>query len=960
MGSVRLSSVADARIAQNGAAQTGAGASDALPVGLYSGFLFRSLVKFTLPDWTALHVRRVTKATLILKNTSEVYVARGGSPRILVKRALSGWKEGSAVSLSSSNAVTWANQPGTTTTGMTTSATLSTLNGNWQYIDVTAIVRAWAPSGVEGGGGKPNYGFALHSYDEGSTSRTTEFYSRESAYDPLLIIEYESNTTPGAPTDLSPAIESGGAGGIALLSHPSSTVALARFSGTRSDPDPGDYVTGVQIQIFADAATDAVPGSALIDRTFTAFTGQPVTFGLDVDVHALTVGTNYRWRARTRDKGLAWGPWSPLADSRFRVNTAPAAPFNPAVDTTTITPTFYGSLVDPDAGAAIGEVRIVVYEDTPAGTIQKWDSGFVASGGTRFAITYGGSPLEVGTKYRWASQIRDNLGSEGPLGSFMTWTPADVTGPSNMTPRSVETKQDSLTPNLTIGHSAAFDAYELEVARYPDGSSILWDVPVTTHASTTSKVVAYAGTALTWGRTYYWRAKIRVGGTTWSEWSPWYPFYVNALPDAPVGAITAAGQQVVDSGDHWTVTTLTPTLVFPFSDADVAKGYAEAATRREIEIRRADTLAAVSGSPFVITSGITDSFAIPGATLTADVVYEARARYDDSSNQRSAWSDWFRFKPSTAPTATEAATVLTDDPAPTIDWTFASSPGKAQAAFRVIVTDVTAAKTVHDSGVVSSADTSYVVPGEILADATQYDYLVTVFDTDLLAATLDGTAWTTAFTTPDELTGLVATPDPDDSSIDLAWDVTALDATHFWRYYVYRLDPDVGEYVRIGSVDDRDDPTFTDLAAPHGGATYAVTVSNGWAESDAITASAVLDLGWWVADPADPTLRFEIRYVSGYRARHDQQQEAFEPLGRDAPLVVSGEQLPPAGTFTVTNLADNPELLGLLKRAARVTPYVVLKSPFGDSLKVKLGAIDQDRGQAGVQTLNVEYRTVAR
>lgn len=919
----------------------GAGRSNELPIGLSGGNVHRALLRFAPIDWAGLRIARVISAEIHDRNTGEVHVTRGASPRIVAWRILEAWTEGTATALSSANVTRWDNMPGRTATGAGDSGITATTSGTFAHIPCTDIVKAWAPTSVQGGGGQPNRGILLKSFDEGATTRTTELYSRESSFDPVLVLVVETNSAPEAPINLDPS-------GDAAIG----AIAAGRitFRGERVDPDAADYITAVEVAVHADGATDGAPGSAIVSA-ITTYTTKPVTFAATLASDALTVGTHYRWRGRTRDKSSAWGPWSSFADGRFIADSVPGVPINLAIDTTSLAPHFFGSIDDPD-GDDLGAVRVVVYQDTTAGALLKWDSGFNDTSGTRFEVTYGGTPLEVGmTGLRWAAQVRDEWGGEGPLSAYQSWTPAAVTGPDAMSPIDVETKQDDLTPDLTIGHSSAFDAYELEVARFADGSGTLWDVPVTGVASTTSTTVAYAGTALTWGRTYYWRAKVRVAGITWTEWSAWYPFYVNALPLAPAGSVDDS----VDSGDHFTVVTATATLRFPFSDPDMAKGYAEAPTRRVIEIEKLDGTP-FGASPYNITVGITDTMVT--GTLVAETVYRARCRYEDSSGQSSPWSAYVNLKRSVAPVIAEDDPVNVEDPNPRISWTYASSPAKAQAGYQVLVFADATGELVHDSGFVASDAHEYEVPGEILQDATDYRYEVTAYDTDLLTDEAAGGPWTTDFGTPNPITGLTGTASSGDSSIVLAWDVTDLDPELFWRYYIYRLGDD-GLYARIGSVDDPDAPTFTDVGAPHGTSTYVVTVSNGWVESSPVTVAVTLNLEWAISAPDDASLRFALFNVTAYRAKHELQADAYQPLGRSFPVVVSGQQLAPAGTLAIMLGSDEGEMVELLKRAARVTPFVYLKDPFGSVLSVRLGSIDQDRAGGGTQVLAVPYWTVA-
>lgn len=662
----------------------GAGGSDYLPVGKSAaGATYRSLVHFPLPSWT--DIRRITSAVLRVRNSSQYFITRGATPRILVLRCTQDWYERTVGGLL---AVTWASQPTATTLNQADSGTISTVDGTWVDIDVTAMVRAWAPLTVEGGLNQRNYGFRLASYDEASATRTTEFYSREtSVSDALLILTTETNTAPYAPTITSPKTDGDGGAVIAPL-----TAGAMTIKGARSDSDPGDYLTKVQVQVFFDSITDATAGTPIYDGTFS-FTAKQTSFAVVVPKGTLTVGTTYRHRVRTADKQAAWGPWTSLAAGRFIPDTVPGKPINLAVDTGTATPNLYGSLVDADTGATLSSVRIVVFQDIAGGTtVSKWDSGWVTTSGTRFAIAYGGTSLSVGTRYRFAAQVADAQGAQGPLSDFFYWTLAAAVGPDNMTPRSIESKLNGRPVTLTIANSSAFDAHLLEVARYADGSTLLWQPAQATYTSTSSKAVIYAGPIMDWGRTYYWRAKVRVGGVTYTEWSPWYPFYFNAYPDPPVvtidngvAAINAAGTPVV------AVSTLTPTIRAPFSDPDVLAGYVDVPTRREIAITNAITGLPVTGSPFVITTGITDTFVVPGGAFVWDGQYRVLVRYDDNANVRGAWGRPQPpgvVKPSQPPTVALSAPIdlsTVTDPTPTLDWAFTSPGAKAQKRFRVRV-----------------------------------------------------------------------------------------------------------------------------------------------------------------------------------------------------------------------------------------------------------------------------------
>lgn len=727
----------DARIYQP---NLGAGHDTVLPVGLWSGGDYRSLIHFPSPDYVGLKIRRIVSVKLHLRNSTQLRVARGATPRMLISRHTANWSEGTATTLSSSNAVTWPG-PSATAAGQVDTGTLSTTDDAWIVEDITAIGRAWAPSSVESGGGQPNYGIRLSSYDEASTARTTEFYSRETSSDPYLVYTYEDNTNPTAPTVTNPVTNADGTPALfpwQTGSH--GTTRSISVSARQNDPDSGDYITAAQLQVFADSATDATPGAALADTGSVAVSGAPTGVTITKDVTgALVAGVTYRLRVRTADKAGAWSPYSPLASARFIPGTAPTVGqmgVGPSV-----TPDLYGSIVSAD-NRSIASVRVLVYQDTLSGAVLKWDSDWQSAGGSRFVLSYGGSALDVGSKYRWAAQITDQDGFVGPLSAYASWTVSEIVGPDAMAPTDLRTKAQSLTPTLTVGHSQSFDAHELQVALVPTpvlDDDYLWRPAVATYALGTSRLVTYAGAALTWGKTYYWRARVRIAGVTWSEWSPWYPLYINATPDAPKATIDGA----VDSGNGYVVVTSTqPTIRAPFSDPDLLRDVGEFVTKEEIFIRDEVTNTYLTGyGPLVLTAGITATHKI-GTALTVGHTYAVQVRYTDNAGQVGPPSTVIHLRASTPPTATLAGAPDVADPTPTLSWTYASTAGKVQRAYRVTVTLVSTGAVVYDSGRVVSVATAHTVPAGVLADATTYDWQVVVEDSDGLTSDMTTTVVT--------------------------------------------------------------------------------------------------------------------------------------------------------------------------------------------------------------------------
>jgi hypothetical protein len=147
----------DALIAlTSGGAKYGAGASTSLPFGAWSGWTYRSLLRFPAIPWTK--VRAIRTATLKVRTTTQVRIGFGSSPKTELRRITSDWSAGSASSPSSGNAVVWPG-PNTTSSGAVT-ASMGTAQNADKAIRVDAIVRAWAPASA-GGSGASQLGIRL-------------------------------------------------------------------------------------------------------------------------------------------------------------------------------------------------------------------------------------------------------------------------------------------------------------------------------------------------------------------------------------------------------------------------------------------------------------------------------------------------------------------------------------------------------------------------------------------------------------------------------------------------------------------------------------------------------------------------------------------------------------------------------------------------------------------------------
>jgi len=168
----------------SGGAEYGSGTEGQLPVGYWSGSKNRALLDFASIPWT--DVAKVVSATLKVTTSSQVNIGFGSAPKVEARRITGSWSEGSLSSPGSGNSVVWPG-PAVTTTGAKQTAVTRT-EGARVSLDVSAIVRAWAPTAA-GGSAATKRGIALYSAGESSGTYTTEFLSREggtSTTDPVL------------------------------------------------------------------------------------------------------------------------------------------------------------------------------------------------------------------------------------------------------------------------------------------------------------------------------------------------------------------------------------------------------------------------------------------------------------------------------------------------------------------------------------------------------------------------------------------------------------------------------------------------------------------------------------------------------------------------------------------------------------------------------------------------------
>jgi hypothetical protein len=170
-------------------AKQGSGAELASPAGAYNGAQNRVLIGLDASFTSATAVRR---AVLRLRTSTQVNAAFGSNPKVKVQRLTQDWTEGTAATPSGTNAVIWPGPSGTSS-GEIVAAVPRAVSATFD-IDVTELVRPWAPPEA-GGSGAINYGLRVLGYTETDSTNTTELVTDDDGTvdaRPTLILTLET------------------------------------------------------------------------------------------------------------------------------------------------------------------------------------------------------------------------------------------------------------------------------------------------------------------------------------------------------------------------------------------------------------------------------------------------------------------------------------------------------------------------------------------------------------------------------------------------------------------------------------------------------------------------------------------------------------------------------------------------------------------------------------------------
>lgn len=482
------------RTKTDGSTNTGCGLSKHLYVGRYGSYDYDSFIKFTL-DWTdvgkivSAHLNLYTDEYDTFGAASEPGImkapAAADRPFVNVKRLTTAFTEGNNVDgdFDASDYVV----PGNSTPSK--AHTLLPAGANVLHsIDITAIVRSWAPATVEGGGRYTNHGVGLY----GSTDSTKNWsgWSKKhaggggAAERPTISLVYEFGATvPTTPANLTPT------GSVASVSD---------FEGDFADVRTTDKLQSTSIEIYdagaaatTDLATDLITASAPHGLLY----GDQVFFSA-VGTSGLTAFTPYYVIS------------SGLTTTAFRIGSSPDA-----------------TQTDITGSSAVTFTRLVGSFGEVASESERVAAHFIVAKPDAVAIV-------AGLTYRWRARYTDNEAQVSAWSSLVSFT---LTNTAPVAPTLSPVSGSSYASlNLVKFEGGAFsdadgdalNAYQIQLspfasgdARWNEADGILWDTGKTlTPFGVTSWIAMYGGSSLAAG-TYYWRARhwdSRGGVSAWT------------------------------------------------------------------------------------------------------------------------------------------------------------------------------------------------------------------------------------------------------------------------------------------------------------------------------------------------------------------------------------------------------------------------------------------------------------
>lgn len=485
------------RIKTDASTHEGCGQSKHIYIGRSGSYDYASFIKFTL-DWT--DVGRIVSATLNLYADEYTSLGPAGEIGIMaapaaadiptissIQRLTAAFVEGNNVD--GNFDATDYGAPTHTTTDMVSNKVMTPSGADLLHtIDITALVRSWAPSTVEGGGRQTNYGIGLY----GTTDSTKNFsgWSRKhtggggASERPTITLVYEYGATvPNTPANLVP---SGSVG------------SLPQFEGDFSDVRTTDKLQSTNIEIYDAGA--AATGVAATDIITSA-------------AHGLINGDVIYFTALTGGAGLT--TFTPYYVKNKTTNTFMVG--------TTAAGAAIGFTTDLTASTWSRQVGNLVKVNSES---ERAAAHFIVAKPVTLAIF-------ATRTYRWRARYTDNEGQTSAWSGLVSFvltntapnapTLTPTSGSSYSTFNLVKFKggtfSDPDVGDFLAAHQVQLSPFPPADVRWDEADGISWDSgQVYDVYGSTSWEELYGGKALTAG-TYYWRARqwdTRQGVSNWT------------------------------------------------------------------------------------------------------------------------------------------------------------------------------------------------------------------------------------------------------------------------------------------------------------------------------------------------------------------------------------------------------------------------------------------------------------
>lgn len=367
-------------------------------------------------------------------------------------------------------------------------------------------------------------------------------------------------------------------------------------------------------------------------------------------------------------------------------------------------------------------------------TITSYDYDVTAAV-NRGSFTYTGNTCNAATTNTNGSDIfapsGKATGSVYRLAMYLTYTGRTVNRPPNAPAALSPTGSavvTTLTPTLTGGFSdpdAGNTLYQYEILvnnAANGGGAQVWDSGVVNASSGEISAAAfskvYAGTALTFGSTYSWRARTADNSGSWGPYSAWQNFVTAQGPNAP-GSVTPAGLQ----------SSLTPAFSFVYSHP-TALG--QQSYHYKITAANGGALVYDSGTvASAVANNATVSGTIPGgAGLQAGQSYIFTV-FSTDTNSASGPATAVNFSTAAIPSVTPSSptnNATANTTTPTFSWAY-NDPNYTQASYQIQIYNAATGALIKDTGVVASAATSYLLSGTTIAFGTNCRWRIQVVDT---------------------------------------------------------------------------------------------------------------------------------------------------------------------------------------------------------------------------------------